>query len=407
MSQLGLTRHPSKGEWVGSTSIEHLGVHIDSVQMKFFVAPRKAAKVRQLAAQLLRSVRHGKRWVTKRQLTHFCGLCVSLTLAMPWARFYTRPLYWDMSSGRRLDHRGRVRLSHQSIRDLLTWKGLSRRELLRRSMRPFVPTASMHTDGADVGFGGTLNTQDLTAGIDGQWQAQGVWTWEDRAESISYRELKAIRRLLTGCIWSELVSQGRKHLLLHVDNMAVVHITNAMVSASRPMMRELRRLKCVLDRQGFQIRSEWIPSVANRFADALSRRFPRGDFQIRQQLRQSVQAGMKAPIDVFPFRPTGEHPSYLQRQAYQELATQWSTDQAPLLCPPVQLISATVHKLRETRAPAILLIPDWPRQPWHSAALDLAQTAKRLEGPPQAMWTGHRKLNKEWRLSMLEVNLDA
>lgn len=38
MKSLGLTRHPSKGVWTGATVIEHLGVKIDSVEMKFFIA---------------------------------------------------------------------------------------------------------------------------------------------------------------------------------------------------------------------------------------------------------------------------------------------------------------------------------------------------------------------------------
>ena len=45
---LGLTRHPSKGVWTGKTVIEHLGVQIDSVEMKFFIAERKVQKVMQL-----------------------------------------------------------------------------------------------------------------------------------------------------------------------------------------------------------------------------------------------------------------------------------------------------------------------------------------------------------------------
>ena len=88
------------------------------------------------------------------------------------------------------------------------------------------------------------------------------------------RELKAIRLLLMGSIGKELQAECRKELLLHLENHAVVHVTNPFVSASRGMMRELRRHKLVLDHHGMQIRSEWIPSAANRFTDALSRRFP-------------------------------------------------------------------------------------------------------------------------------------
>lgn len=149
-------------------------------------------------------------------------------------------------------------------------------------MVPPTPTAAMHTDAADIWWGGTLNLEDMKPRTAGNWKSKGVWNWKDRANSIEYRELKAIGLLLMGSLGDEAVKGGHKDLLLNVDNQAVVHITNAFVSASSPMMREPRLLKVVLDHLGLQIQSEWIPSVANKFTDALARRFPRGDLKIRR-----------------------------------------------------------------------------------------------------------------------------
>lgn len=249
-----------------------------------------------------------------------------------------------------------------------------------------------------------MNMDDMLPGVDGQYQSQGVWGWRDRAESISYRELKAIRMLLSGRFGNVLSDFKRSDLLLHVDNQAVVHITNSLVSASRPMMRELRRLKVLLDHHGIRIRAEWIPSVA--IADALSGRFPRGDLQIRRQVRRSVLAGMNAPIEAFRFRPIGEHPRYLRHSIYQELSRSWGREEVRLLCPPVDLIMAVVHKLRESRAPALLLIPDWSRQPWHSPAIQMASRVDQVNGCPEDLWAAQRQLNPKWKLLILEVNLE-
>ena len=146
MRRLGLSRNVTKGEWVGSQVVSHLGVVIETKYMKFYIQPHKVKKVQQLSGRLLLEVRMGRRWVSERALRHFCGVCVSLTLAMPWARFYTRSLYWDISRGR-LDARGRRRLSHQSIRDLCKWRKLSRSELSGRCMLQQRPDA-MRTDAA-------------------------------------------------------------------------------------------------------------------------------------------------------------------------------------------------------------------------------------------------------------------
>jgi hypothetical protein len=64
-------------------------------------------------------------------------------------------------------------------------------------------------------------------------------------------------------------------------------------------------LKKVLDELGLQFSSEWIPSVANKFADAMSRRLSPKDLAVRQTLRSSVVDGMMAPLDSFPLRPLG------------------------------------------------------------------------------------------------------
>jgi hypothetical protein len=79
--------------------------------------------------------------------------------------------------------------------------------------------------------------------------------------------------VLMGTLGERVKKEGIALLRLCVDNSGVVHVTNAFVAFRKPMMRELRRLKKVLDELRFQLSSGWISSVANKFADALSRRF--------------------------------------------------------------------------------------------------------------------------------------
>ena len=375
LDNLGLTRHPSKGEWIGATRVEHLGIVIDSLQEKFYIAPRKIKKVRRIARPLIRECNIGRRWVSAERLRSFVGVCVSLSCAMPYARFYTRSLYWDLPKKstykarpepkagiwksirveklKRIEHnsRSRCRLSHQSLRDLHTWCALTSTEREGRPLRPAIPEATLHTDAADLGYGGTLGPLS-NPGEPGLWEAQGVWGWEDRANSISYRELKAVRFLLTKqrlknepSFGKLLKNEGIHNLDLQCDNLAVVHIAYAMVSASRPMMRELRLLKRELDHIGVTIAAKWLPSVLNKYADALSQRFPHGDLRVRRCVRQSVPDGMQAPSDSFPYRPRGEHPVFIKQQTITELQANWDRNTTRLLCPPIDLIPAVLQKL--------------------------------------------------------------
>ena len=44
LSCLGLKRHPTKGEGTGSTTVGHLGVGVDTEEMRFYVTLHKVKK---------------------------------------------------------------------------------------------------------------------------------------------------------------------------------------------------------------------------------------------------------------------------------------------------------------------------------------------------------------------------
>jgi hypothetical protein len=230
--------------------VEHLGCVIDTVSMRFYVAPRKIVKVRDLGRAILRQAKQGRRWVSSGRLRSFCGVCVSLSLAMPFARFYTCSLFDDLTrktrASRAARNGSRCQPRHQATRDLRTWMRLATVVAERRPIRPLATNGIMHTDAADVGIGGTLALKG-NPGDPGTWQDQGIWKWRDRAECISVRELKFILMLLVGQLGERVKREGISLLRLCIDNTSVFHVTNAFAASSRPMMRELRILKVVLD----------------------------------------------------------------------------------------------------------------------------------------------------------------
>jgi Reverse transcriptase (RNA-dependent DNA polymerase) len=119
LSRLGLTKHASKGEWTGATRIEHLGAIVDTMLMNFYIAPRKIEKIRSVASALLRQAVLERRWVLTAGLKSFAGVCVSLSLAIPFARFYTHAIYWDlrrMKATIKASRENKIcRLSHQAM----------------------------------------------------------------------------------------------------------------------------------------------------------------------------------------------------------------------------------------------------------------------------------------------------
>lgn len=116
MRSLGIRRHPSKGCLKVVTSLDHLDIHIDTEAMRFTVTDTKRKRVEGQANKHLQSMRLGRWWVGRDVVASFCGLCVSLTLAMRWSRFYTQSLYCDLSrTTKRIGRKLLFRLSHQSV----------------------------------------------------------------------------------------------------------------------------------------------------------------------------------------------------------------------------------------------------------------------------------------------------
>lgn len=86
----------------------HLGVHIDTVAMKLYIAEGKRTKMMGMSEELMQLAQRNWRWVSLEKLLHFCGMAVSLTLALLIARFYTRSLYLDMSLAEGVGRKGRA-----------------------------------------------------------------------------------------------------------------------------------------------------------------------------------------------------------------------------------------------------------------------------------------------------------
>jgi hypothetical protein len=69
--ELGLTRHPGKGFLEGTQVLEHLGVLIDTRQMRVFVTEQKVVRMRKMAKELLLCAQRNRRLVSMEKVRHF------------------------------------------------------------------------------------------------------------------------------------------------------------------------------------------------------------------------------------------------------------------------------------------------------------------------------------------------
>ncbi len=86
-------------------------------------------------------------------------------------------------------------------------------------------------------------------------------------EHITFKELKAVWFAIQAFL-PEL--KGRR-ILLHEDNQSVIGVLTHLTSKSPTMMCELRKLFFLIDTWDSKIRTQYIRSAANVWADNLSR----------------------------------------------------------------------------------------------------------------------------------------
>ncbi len=121
-----------------------------------------------------------------------------------------------------------------------------------------VETTYIHCDSSGFGWGVFLN--DCI-------EARGFWSGSDKQEHITYKGLKTVRC----AIKSFLPELKVRRLLLHEDNQSAVGVLSHLTSRSQVMMGELRKLFLLTDKNNIRIRTQYIRSASNIWADKLNR----------------------------------------------------------------------------------------------------------------------------------------
>ena len=94
----------------------------------------------------------------------------------------------------------------------------------------------------------------------------------------------------------------------------MVYVLKDMVSASKPLMEELRRLQRTMQVLGASIEARWLPSAVNRYADALSKTWDLEDMRATECLFSSIQEEYRLEYVVFAKRPLEE--TFVARSKY-------------------------------------------------------------------------------------------
>jgi len=378
VAALGLTINLEKSSWEPTQQIKHLGLGIDSVRNIFFVTADKQAKLRAAATRMMCASSASKRWVTARSVASFTGLAQSVYLAVPPARFHLRSLHDCLSTQRSWS--SRVKLSHQALQDLQWWKSLPAR-WNGRSIWRSPATASLHTDASKTGWGGV---------VDSLLPAHGFWRQRQRRCHITLLELKAVRFTVEA-----FIAELRGKTVLHwCDNQAVIQVLTNVTSRSPELMKELRKLWRLLDLEDITLRTRYIRSAANVWADRLSRRENQDDWMLGWKYFEALET-LYGPHTVERFAtPNNTHLVRYNSEFHapgsegvNALAQSWLLENN-FVNPPWFLLDKVAQKLREEGGTATVVAPYWPGETWWAPLQDMASEITRLQAAPDLFLPG-------------------
>ena len=174
--------------------------------------------------------------------------------------------------------------------------------------------------------------------------------------------------------------KGRR-LLLHEDNQSVIGVLTHLTSKSPAMMCELRKLFLLIDRNDIKIRTQYIRSAANIWADSLSRVTDNSDWQLHRRVVEHLSGLWGVPsVDRFASFANKQCPRYNARwrdgqaEAVDSLHlsdADWRREHN-WCSPPWELLDDLSGKLRQSGAAAIVIAPYWPKKPWFAHLSEMA-----------------------------------
>jgi hypothetical protein len=373
LTSLGLKRHPTKGHFLPILVGEHLGMILDFEKGEFRAPTVKLKSIAVLAKTLLCRAASHKRWVSVKSLACLAGKAQFLHLAIPVARFFLRELHDVVKTAKSWS--GTVKVTCQLKRDLEWWTQVPSHHNGAPIWRP-IENAYLHCDSSGYGWGAVLN--DCV-------EARGFWGMPDLNEHITFKELKAVRCAIQAFL-PEL--RGRR-LLLHEDNQSVIGVLTHLTSKSPTMMSELRKLFLLVDTYDIKIRTLYIRSAANVWADNLSRVTDNSDWQLSPRVfRHLSKLWGPHTVDRFASNANKQLPRYNAKwrdgtaEAVDSLHlpnSAWRGEQN--WCnPPWELLDDLAAKLLNSGAAATVIAPYWPKKPWfaHLAAM----ASETIDMPP-------------------------
>lgn len=396
---LGFAIHPVKSEFEPSQEMTFLGFVLNSREMTVSLPVEKENKLRTLVAKLLSIKNPTIRFVAK-----VVGTLVASFPAVKYAQLHYRHIEKVKSEALALNKgnfEAKCVLTLDAITDLTWWKSAS----FKNWIHPPLITLELKTDAC---------TGDSSINSSGGWGATckgekcgGAWNLEEQTFHINTRELLAIYYALRS--FKEFCKN--KHIRVLCDNTAAIGIVNKMGSSKNKLCDEISKtIWKFCQANDIWVTATYIPGILNVEADQESRKeYKEAEWQLNPTIFRFIKENLsfEPEIDYFASRLNFQISNYVSyksdpfAQYVNAFSLNWESSKGYFF-PPFSLIGRVLQKIQIDQATAMVVVPNWPTQPWFTTFMEMLSTnlitikprkdMLRLPQNPELLHPLHKKL---------------
>ena len=348
LASAGWVENQAKCNWEPAQQRIWLGFEVD-LQEGIVSVPQ--GKLENLHVELEYAkeceVLHAKR------LASLIGKLISMSLAIgPVTRLMTRSMYSLLNT--REAWCDSLTITVEAHKEIEFWCS----EIERVNGQNIWPSPSairvVYTDASDTGYAGYTVEH-------GCHIAHGQWLPQEASQSSTWRELRAVRRVL-----ESLVTKLRnQRVRWFTDNQNVSRIITT--GSKKPQLQaEALAIYSASVANNIRIEPEWIPRAENELADYLSCITDYDDWSLDHSIFLSIdQKWGPHTVDRFASHYNTQLPRFNSRfwnpgtEAVDAFTSNWHDDNN-WLCPPVYLVPRILRHACNCDAKGTLVVPEWP-----------------------------------------------
>jgi len=401
---LGLEVQEAKTDWIPKQSVLYLGLIIDTIKMKVFVPNHKMNNLYSLMSIILKVSTISRKFLAK-----VAGKLNSISLAFLPAKFLARPFHNCIGRKKELETNyhfwsQRITISEEVIqsanffmKEAKLWNG--------RTFFPEEILTLIELDSSWSSLGAVLNGEEII---------QRAWNESELPNHINWKEL--MTAFIAISEWKEKLS-GKKIIIKTDNQVAFYYLKKAggKIPTLNLIVKQLYQILLEYRIQLYQI--TWIPSEENVFADLLSRGRDVLEWELDQNIFNMITEKFgHLDIDRFAsdFNFKIKRFNAINHQ-YGKLAENldafsqsWKRERN-FINAPFNLIPRILRKIKEEKAFAVMIIPNWKSQIWFNLAMELTKEMMEINLSPETCFSAKIGMtpeplkNPKWRFLAIKI----